>query len=355
MTPRSRTRLVVTAAVASLATLTLALALLAVRGTGSGTDGSGASTTTAVAPTTSVPAPTSTTEPAPAPATTAAVTTSATPAPSTTTGTAGQEAVLLAAGDIASCSSSGDEATAALLAARPSAVVATLGDNVYERGTPAEFSRCYDPSWGAARPRTRPSPGNHDYGASGAGGYFGYFGAAAGEPGKGYYSYDLGPWHVVALNSNCSVVSCERGSAQERWLRADLAAHPRSCTLAYWHHPRFSSGTVHGSTTAVAPLWQALHDANADLVLAGHEHHYERLGPLDPSGALDPGRGVRSFVVGTGGRSHYAFGPAIAGSEIRHRGTFGVLELVLQARGFTWYFVPEPGESFSDSGSAPCH
>jgi hypothetical protein len=292
------------------------------------------------------PKPTTTTAPAP----------STTLAPSTTT-TAPPVAdpVLLAAGDIASCASSGDEATAALLDARPSAVVATLGDNAYDSGTATEFANCYHPTWGRSKARTHPAAGNHDYGTAGAAGYYGYFGAAAGDPSKGYYSYDLGTWHVVALNSNCSVVSCGAGSAQEQWLRADLAASSATCTLAYWHHPRFSSGTAHGSSTTVAPLWQALYDNNADLVLAGHEHNYERFGPLGPSGQVDSARGLRSFVVGSGGRSHYGFGTPLTGSEVRNSDAYGVLQLTLAAEGFTWQFVPEAGRTFTDAGSAACH
>ncbi len=278
------------------------------------------------------------------------------PGSAATTSTTGPGApVLLAAGDIASCSSADDEATAALLAARPVAVVATLGDNVYEQGSPDEFTRCYQPSWGASAPRTKPSVGNHDYATAGAAGYFGYFGPAAGDPARGYYSYDLGAWHVVALNSNCSIVSCSTGSAQERWLRDDLAAHPDGCTLAYWHHPRFSSGTTHGSSSAVGPLWQALYDGHADLVLQGHEHNYERFAPLDPSGRSDPERGLRSFVVGTGGRSHYPLGPPLPGSEVRNDNTYGLLALTLRPGTYQWQFVPEAGKSFADSGSTNCH
>ncbi|HUP68705.1 MAG TPA: metallophosphoesterase [Acidimicrobiales bacterium] len=265
------------------------------------------------------------------------------------------DVVLLAAGDIASCSSSGDEATAALLDARPAAVVATLGDNAYPSGTAAEFADCYGPTWGRSRRRTRPTAGNHDYAIAGAAGYFGYFAGAAGDPSRGYYSYDLGAWHVVALNSNCSVVSCAREGPQERWLRADLAAHTNRCTLAYWHHPRFSSGTTHGSTVAVAPLWKALFENDADLVLQAHEHNYERFGPLDPSGSIDSARGMRSFVVGTGGRSHYPLGTPITGSRARNGDTFGVLRLKLTAQGFTWAFIAEAGGTFADSGSARCH
>jgi hypothetical protein len=262
---------------------------------------------------------------------------------------------LLAAGDIASCSSTGDEATAALLDARPNAVVATLGDNVYEAGTAREFANCYDPTWGRHKGRTRPALGNHEYGVFQAGGYFETFGGAAGEAPLGWYSFDLNAWHVIVLNSNCEVVGCMAGGSQEKWLREDLAAHPATCTLAYWHHPRFSSGTTHGSSTAVAPLWTALYEAGADVVLAGHEHNYERFARLDPAGQPDDARGIRQFVVGTGGRSHYGFGAALPGSEVRNANTYGVLALTLRATSYQWQFVPEAGKSFTDSGSANCH
>jgi calcineurin-like phosphoesterase family protein len=288
-------------------------------------------------------------------------TTATRPGPSTTirTGTTatGEAATLLAAGDIADCSSSGDEATAALLDARPAGLVATLGDNVYDRGTAKEFADCYAPTWGRHRDRTRPAPGNHDYDTFHASGYFGYFGAAAGDPVRrqGYYSYDLGSWHVIVLNSNCGGTSCEPGGTQERWLRADLAASGASCTLAYWHHPRFSSGSTHGSDKAVGALFQALYDAGADVVLAGHEHNYERFAPLAPSGDIDPARGIRTFVVGTGGRSHYGFGSPITGSEVRNRDAFGVLVLTLEPGRYHWQFVPEAGKKFTDSGTGTCH
>lgn len=265
---------------------------------------------------------------------------------------------LLAAGDIASCASVGDEATAALLAEHPDGTVITLGDNVYDSGTPQEFSDCYDPSWGAHRPRTRPSPGNHDYTTPGGLGYYNYFGDAAGDPTRGYYSFEVGDWHVIALNSNCSFVSCAAGMPQETWLRADLVAHADApCTLAYWHHPRFSSGTAHGSSTTVAPLWQALYDANADLVLSGHEHNYERFAPLDPAGNLDPERGIREFVAGTGGRSHYTGfqDPLLTGSEVHDGTTWGLLELTLKSTSYDWNFVPIAGGAFTDSGTGTCH
>jgi len=145
------------------------------------------------------------------------------------------------------------------------------------------------------------------------------------------------------------------GSRQEQWLRTDLAAHPAPCTLAYWHHPRFSSGTTHGSTAATQPLWQALYDAGADLVVSGHEHNYERFAPQTPTGALDPARGLREFVVGTGGASHFPFGPPLANSELRDNTTYGVLRLTLKPRGYEWTFVPAASGGFTDSGSGSCH
>jgi hypothetical protein len=298
-------------------------------------------------------APTSTSAPAPSIATTGAAAPAPPPAPATT---AAAGAVLVAAGDVASCSSRGDEATAGLLDARPAATVAVLGDSVYERGTPSEFADCYAPTWGRHKARTRPAAGNHEYATPRAAAYYAYFGEAAGDPGTGYYSYDLGPWHVVVANSNCEVVSCAAGSAQERWLRADLAAHPAACTLAYWHHPRFSSGAGHGSDPATAPIFSALYEGGADVVLAGHDHNYERFEPLEPKGALDQARGIRSFVVGTGGRSHYGFRePPLTGSAVRNSDTFGVLALTLRPEGYDWEFVPIPGWTFSDRGSGTCH
>jgi hypothetical protein len=265
------------------------------------------------------------------------------------------DAVLLAAGDIASCASSGDEATAALLDTLPG-TVATLGDTVYEDGTAAQFRDCYDPSWGRHKARTRPAVGNHDYQTPGAAAYFAYFGEAAGDPDKGYYSYDLGAWHVVVLNSNCSQVGgCGPDSPQEQWLRADLAAHPTSCALAYWHHPRFSSGAQHGDHDNLEPFWRALYDAGADVVLVGHEHHYERFAPQDPSGNADAKRGIRQFVVGTGGKNHYRFDPPMPNSEVRNADTFGVLKLTLRANGYDWAFVPVAGATFTDAGSDACH
>jgi hypothetical protein len=258
--------------------------------------------------------------------------------------------VLVGAGDIARCASTGDEATAALLDTLPG-IVFTAGDDAYPSGTPADFADCYHPSWGRHRGRTRPSPGNHDYLTAGAAGYFGYFGAQAGEAGVGYYSWDFAGWHLVSLNSNVSMAA---GSPQEAWLRADLAAHPAACTLAYWHHPRFSSGQ-HGGSTAPAPLWQALFDAGADVVVVGHDHTYERFAPQTPTGTADAAMGIRQFVVGTGGAGHYAFLTVEPNSEVRDNTSFGVLVLALRPDGYDWRFVPVAGDAFADAGSGACH
>ena len=263
---------------------------------------------------------------------------------------AGSGVVFVGAGDIAGCSSSDDEATAQLLDAIAGTVF-TVGDNAYPDGTAADFAGCYDPTWGRLKTRTRPSPGNHDYHASGAPGYFDYFGTNAGPSGRGYYSYDLGAWHLISLNSN---VSMSAGSTQEQWLRADLAANPKKCVLAYWHHPRFSSGS-HGSSTAPQPLWQALYDFNADVVISAHDHNYQRFAPQTPTGAADPLRGIREFVVGTGGGSHYSFSTPIANTEAYNTDTYGVLKLTLYADSYTWEFIPVAGKTYTDSGVGSCH
>ena len=264
------------------------------------------------------------------------------------------EAVLVGAGDIADCNSNGDESTASLLDGLAGTVF-TLGDNAYESGSAADFRRCYDPSWGRQRGRTRPVAGNHDYLTKGAAGYFGYYGATAGDPATGWYAYDIGAWRAYVLNSNCALVGgCEAGSAQERWLRGDLAANPRACVLAMWHHPRFSSG-MHGNDAITADLWTDLYEAGAELVLNGHDHDYERFGPQTPGGRADPDRGIVEVVVGTGGRSHYAFETVRANSLVRDDATYGVLRLVLSAGGWSFEFVPVPGGTFTDSGSGACH
>jgi len=264
-------------------------------------------------------------------------------------------ATLVGAGDIASCSVDTDEATAKLLDGITGTVF-TAGDDAYDAGTAAEFADCYGPTWGRHKARTLPVAGNHDYDTLGASGYFGYFGAAAGDPAKGYYSTDVGGWHVVVLNSNCSRVAggCATGGAQEQWLRADLAATSATCTLALWHHPRYSSGT-NGATTAMQPLWQDLYDAGADVVISGHDHDYERFAPQDRAGLSDPTYGLREFIVGTGGKELRSFGTVATNSEIREDHSFGVLKLTLHAASYDWQFVPIAGSTFTETGSNICH
>ena len=245
-------------------------------------------------------------------------------------------------------------ATSSLVVRGRYAAVLALGDLQYEDATQAKFGASYEPSWGRVKSITRPVPGNHEYRTDDAEGYFRYFGAVAGDPAKGYYGYDLGAWHVVALNSSCEEIGgCGAGSPQERWLRADLAANPASCTLAYWHHPRFSSGE-HGSDSTYTDLWQALYEANADVVLVGHDHDYERFAPQRADGALDLVRGIREFVVGTGGKGTRTFPRVRANSEARDVTSLGVLELTLGQAAYSWGFRPAVG-SFTDGGSASCH
>lgn len=266
---------------------------------------------------------------------------------------ASDDPVLVGAGDIATCPYGQAEATARLIDGIPGTVF-TLGDNAYSQGTLAEFESCYGPSWGRHRHRTFPSAGNHEYLTPDASGYFTYFGPAAGEPGKSYYSYDLGTWHVVVLNSMCPD-GCHPGSEQEQWLRADLAAHPSSCILAYWHYPLFSSGDW-GNYVEVRPLWQALYDAGADVILNGHEHYYERFAPQDPYGSRDKERGIRQFIVGTGGSGFHNFHAEVhPNSEVRDTGTHGVLKLTLRGETYSWEFIPIPGRTFRDSGQGSCH
>lgn len=269
--------------------------------------------------------------------------------------TANPPLILAGAGDISTCSNNSDEATAQLLDVIPGTVF-TAGDNVMPNGTASEFANCYDPTWGRHKARTRPSAGNHDYGTSGAAGYFAYFGAAAGEPGKGYYSYSLGAWHIVVLNSNIATTA---GSAQDTWLKADLAAHPNQCTLAYYHHPLYSSasgsGTGGATLSGVRTFVNDLYAAHADLVMNGHRHIYERIAPMKPDGTADPVLGLRGFIVGTGGDGGGSPTNVFPLSEVRNGDTRGVLKLYLYDDSYAWKFVPIAGKTFTDSGSAACH
>jgi acid phosphatase type 7 len=267
---------------------------------------------------------------------------------------------LVGAGDIAWCGDlAGAEATAKLIDQIPGTVFAA-GDLAYPSGSYEEFQQCYQPTWGRFKKRTRPAPGNHEYNGSPAAGYFRYWGQQAGEPQRGYYSYDLGNWHIVVLNTNCErreLGGCEKGAPEEIWLREDLAAHANACILVYGHHALFSSGVFskHAVHPELRTLWQDLYAAHADLILAGHEHSYERFAPQDPDGHSDPDQGIREIVVGTGGRSHTPLGFAQPNSEVRNSDTFGVLKLTLSPGKYTWEFVPEAGKTFRDTGSETCH
>ena len=259
--------------------------------------------------------------------------------------------IVYAAGDISDCNNNNDEATAKLLDGT-TGTVAVLGDNAYENGSASDYANCYNPTWGRHFARTKPSVGNHEYQTANASGYFGYFGAAAGDPDKGYYSYDVGDWHVVVLNSN---IARDINSAQIAWLRSDLTANTKTCTLAYWHHPRFSSGSGHGNDATQQTFWDVLYEFNADVVLNGHDHDYERFAPQDPSAVADNTRGIREFVVGTGGRALYTLGTLRANSQVFNSTTYGVLKLTLSAGAYSWQFIPIAGQSFTDSGSSQCH
>ena len=262
--------------------------------------------------------------------------------------------VMVGAGDIAKCSSTGDEATAKLLDNIPGTVF-TTGDNAYESGTAAAFNDCYEPTWGRHKARTKPTVGNDEYETAGASGYFDYFGSAAGDPKKGYYSYNRGDWHVVALNSMCEKVGgCGATSPMVTWLKNDLAANPENCTLAYFHHPLFSSGN-NGNHAKMRPTWKALYAANADVVVNGHDHVYERFSPQRPDGTSDTARGIGEFVVGTGGASHGKFVTIKRNSQVRNATTYGVLKLTLNPTSYAWKFVPVPGKTFTDSGTTSCH
>jgi hypothetical protein len=217
------------------------------------------------------------------------------------------------------------------------------------------FKLSYEPTWGRFKAITKPVPGNHEYYTPQAKGYYDYFGPLAGERNKGYYSFDLGTWHLIALNSNCKAIGgCGAGSAQEKWLQADLKKNTKACTLAFWHHPRYSSG-VHGNNAEMEAFWQDLYQAKADVVLTGHDHLYERFAPQGPGGKLDPKLGLREFVVGSGGKSLYPFKTLRANSEVRIDNTYGVLKLALGAKRYDWEFLPTVAGQPNDKGQALCH
>ncbi|HZO19154.1 MAG TPA: metallophosphoesterase [Gemmatimonadaceae bacterium] len=285
--------------------------------------------------------------------------------------------VLVGAGDIARCyqpenptaitpaSLTAAEATASLLDRIPGTVIA-VGDNAYELGSPSDYLLCYHPTWGRHKARTRPAAGNHEYLTPGAAGYFGYFFPDGSAPG-GYYSYDLGGWHVIVLNSTPQWASCPPPKtspadgrtcvgdvAQRLWLIADLQSHPARCTVAYFHHPRYSSGR-HGSQFEMQQLWDILYAHGVDVVVSAHDHLYERFAPQDPEGNADNQRGIRQFTVGTGGAELYEFRTILPNSEARDNSTHGVLALALGDGRYGWSFFPTAGGTFRDYGTGTCH
>lgn len=284
---------------------------------------------------------------------------------------AGGTAVIAAAGDIACDPSNGyfnsglgtsgwcrASKTADVIANIAPDALLPLGDAQYDTGKLRQYQASYALSWGAYLPTTYPTSGNHDYESSvTARGYRAYFGVRAvppGAPKSGYYSYDLGAWHLISLNSNCIYVRCGPGSAQYQWLKNDLVANTSACTLAYWHQPRYSSGP-HGNDTEVQPFWNLLYKHGADVVLNGHDHIYERFSPQSAAGTKDPTYGIREFVVGTGGAQHYWIDTVKAHSVIRNATTFGVLKMRLHPAGYGWSFQPVAGATFRDSGTGVCH
>lgn len=260
------------------------------------------------------------------------------------------EIVLVGAGDIAKCDMIGGAILTARLLDKIPGTIFTLGDNAYDSGSAEEFEKCYTPTWGRHRARTRPAPGNHDVRTHHGRPYYEYFGENAGPKDRGYYSYDLGNWHIISLNSD---EDTRAKSRQGRWLQEDLKANPSECILAYWHRPRFSSGP-HGNDRKLGDFWRLLFEAGAEIVLSAHDHDYERFAPQNPKGKADPERGIRQFVVGTGGGGVYRFGRPAPNSEIRDNSTYGVLKLTLGPGCYQWEFVPVTEGGFSDSGSATC-
>lgn len=263
--------------------------------------------------------------------------------------TAGAAITLFAAGDIGECRFPGSKLTADLIERNDGEVLA-VGDLVYPDGATKDYTKCYEPTWGRFKTRTLPVPGNHDYRTKDAVGYFSYFGSRAGEAGKGYYSVDREGWHIIAINSN---IDTDADSAQMTWLQQDLAATKATCILAFWHHPRYSSGP-HGNSSHMAPIWETLAQHHASIVISGHDHDYERLAPMDANGRIDAAHGIRSFVVGTGGARLYDFSLRSMASEAWNGDSWGVLKLTLLPGRYRWEFLPVNGHDFHDSGEGRC-
>ncbi len=266
----------------------------------------------------------------------------ATPPPS------GNDPIVLATGDSRTGCNSGAAATANLLSRYPSSTLLLFNGDATDTGASSEFTTCFDTTFGKYKAQLRPVPGNHEYGTSGASGYFGYYGAQAHSP--GYYSFNVGTWHVVALNSEIDISGT---SSQMTWLKNDLAANRTQCTIAYWHEPRWSSGN-HGNNTFVAAVWQTLYDNNVDLVFNGHDHDYERFAPQNPAGAADSARGIREFVIGTAGAPPYSFSTIRANSQVRMTGSYGVVQFTLHPTSYEWKWIGATG-SFADAGTTACH
>jgi hypothetical protein len=318
-------------------------------------------TPTMTYPPTGTPSPTETTTPTPLPTQTATATASPTQTSTPTETPFPTETplptpipILVGAGDLVYCGDQyrNDDATAALVDRFPEADVFTAGDNSQDSGGWDQYVNCFETSWGRFKNRLHPSPGNHDYYTDSGQAYFSYFGESAGDQGEGYYSYNLGEWHIVSLNSNCPDGDCGRESAQVKWLNSDLAASGARCTLIYWHHPRWSSG-LHGSSDVVAEFWNAAVAYGAEVVVNGHDHQYERFAPMDQEGNWNP-EGVREFIVGTGGADLREFGIIVANSEVQNNLTHGIIKFTLNSGSYEWEFLPTSGD-FRDAGSGECH
>lgn len=297
----------------------------------------------------------------PLPTATPTILPSPTSSPTRTISPTSTPAVLVGAGDIATCGdipeSQGDEKTVAIIESvlreYPHAAVFTAGDNAYGEGTRAQFKNCFGPTWGKFKDRIHPAIGNHEYLTDQGAPYFEYFGEAAGAPGEGFYSYDLGDWHILVMNSNCDYIACGPNSRQVAWMTEDLKANPTQCSLAVWHHPRFSSGLA-GDSGIINPFWRTAIDLGVDVIVSGHDHDYERFDPMDALGNADP-NGARLFVVGAGGGELRGWGEIKPNSVVRYNGDHGVISFVLYPNRYEWTFHPAEDLALTDSGSADCH
>ena len=259
---------------------------------------------------------------------------------------------VVAAGDISPAAKGAQVGTSNLVRWLNPTRVLTLGDNQYPRGSLADFRRYYAATWGRFKARTRPTPGDHDYGTPNAGGYFAYFGALARPNGRSFYSFNLGGWHIVSLNSNTDHSAT---SPQGRWLHQNLAATRQRCVLAYWHSPRFTSGGHHGNDYSVSAFWAALYNRRADIVLNGDSHNYERFAQQTPARTASR-TGIREFVVGTGGVGTYPFrGVLQPHSQKRIAGVYGVLRLILHPKSYEWRFVTPSRRVLDRGGPVHCH